>query len=202
MNCLLQHGPLRPPLAVSSPSLLQVGISNGLGVTSIPRSASAGNSGGVVSGKGMAPGIPEQGRKTFGGSARLVNVTSVEVSEREKSIAGQHTTRSDVGSLKTFAAVAGGQKRTRPLKRVEANLSTEGGVIIPHILAEKGATRWKNALIAVMLGRRIPLSVIEQNVRRMWRRWGVVEVGFAGVGMVFIRFADDVGFEEILRRGD
>lgn len=51
------------------------------------------------------------------------------------------------------------------------------------------------------VGRKIPMRVIDRNVRRMWSKWGVLEVGSVGKRMVFIRFPDDRGFEEILRRG-
>lgn len=68
------------------------------------------------------------------------------------------------GIARSFAAVARGHEMARQLKKVTVSFNPEGGVIMPPSLTEKGASRWNNALIGVVLGRRIPLKVIEQNV--------------------------------------
>lgn len=55
----------------------------------------------------------------------------------------------------------------RQMKNVEVRLDLEGGVLMHDTLEEKGISRWQNTLIGIVLGRKIPLSVIEKNVRRM-----------------------------------
>lgn len=106
------------------------------------------------------------------------------------------------GKGNSFEGTSKGHQTTQVLKKVEVHMNSRRCILLMGILAEKGSNRWKNTLVGVALGRKIPLSVIDKNVQRMWNKWGVSEVGYAGACMVFIRFSDDRIFEEILKRGD
>lgn len=54
----------------------------------------------------------------------------------------------------------------------------------------------------MVLGCRIPIAVIERNVRRMWKDCEVLDVISVGSWMIFVRFSNDKRFEQILRRRD
>lgn len=89
---------------------------------------------------------------------------------------------------RSFVEAVRGHPKARQLKMVEVQLNSQGGVLMSAALKDKGASRWKNTLIGVVMGRKNLLGVIDQNIRRMWRKWGVTKVGSTGVGMVFIHF--------------
>lgn len=90
----------------------------------------------------------------------------------------------------------------RQLKKVEAHVEADGRVCMPESLAKKGISSWKNTLVGVVLSRRLPMVVINRNVRRMWKDWGVLDVMSMGVRLVFVRFSNDTRFDQIIWKGD
>lgn len=72
----------------------------------------------------------------------------------------------------------------RELRRVEVQLTEDGGFILPEHLAEHGIRLWQNTMVGIVL---IPLAIISRNIRHMSKNCRVLEV-------VFVRFADERHF--------
>lgn len=67
--------------------------------------------------------------------------------------------------VRSFVDDARGRKpfgSAREFRSVEVQLTKDGGFIMPEKLAEERIRRWQNNLVGVVLGRRIPLPVIER----------------------------------------
>lgn len=72
-------------------------------------------------------------------------------------------------------------RSVQEFKRVEVKVDLDGGAIMTEFLAEKGICRWKNTLVGVLLGCRIPLGIIDRNIRRMWKKWRVLDMTSVGI---------------------
>lgn len=78
-----------------------------------------------------------------------------------------------------------------PLNLVAVECIPGGKIVIPDSLAMEGMKKLKNSQVGVVLGRRLPLEVVNCSVRRMWPNKGAVDVIGAGPSEVLIRFEDD-----------
>lgn len=47
---------------------------------------------------------------------------------------------------------------------------------MPKVLEKKCIRKWEDTLVRVVLGRSIPLAIIDHNVHHMWKNLGVLEV--------------------------
>lgn len=135
---------------------------------------------------------------------RLADVVGSSIEGMHTSLLGKNVADGGVQSSlrKSFVEATRGHRVGRLPRKVDVILNSEVGVVMSDELAEIGMKRWHNALVCGVLGRRIPRAIVEQNIHRIWKDCGVMEVLNAGSRMLFVRFSDDKKFEHILSKGD
>ena len=73
-------------------------------------------------------------------------------------------------------------------------------VIIDDEIVKEGCEKWKNTLCGHFVGYRMPYAEIRYNLRRMWGKFGLVDIVSQGERYLF-KFKDDTGMDQILESG-
>ncbi|GJT93498.1 zinc knuckle CX2CX4HX4C containing protein [Tanacetum coccineum] len=104
---------------------------------------------------------------------------------------------------KKFMDVANAVRLNNILMTIPTMLKDDGNdvVIFDDELIEKGSVKWRNTVWGYFVGSKVSFNEARYHLRRMWYKFGLGEMQMNDKGILFAKFSDERGMEEVINSG-
>ncbi|GJU00634.1 zinc knuckle CX2CX4HX4C containing protein [Tanacetum coccineum] len=136
-----------------------------------------------------------------GGVCKLVNKDEVVKNDESKMNDNKESNRG-VWNIK-FTEIISANKIDNKLVEIFTKMGENGNevVILNDEMIEPGCEKWKNTICGFFMGGQVTYSEARYHLRRMWNKFGFIDLMKNEEGVFFFKFQDERGMDEVVSNG-